>query len=158
MPYGPKPESFESKYARLTARIPFCGCHIWLGELDRHGYGKTRSGGKRTLVHRESYRHFVGEIKSENVVMHSCDTPSCVNPNHLSQGTVMDNAKDKVSKGRQACGVLCNVSTIDDSIALDIFNAKGRQLDIAKKFGVSQSTVSMIKRKLYWKHIHKGMI
>ncbi len=90
--------------------------------------------------------------------MHSCDTPSCVNPNHLSQGTHQDNSDDMVAKKRNAVGVRSNVATINDATAINIFNFSGKQSDIAKKFDVSQSTVSMIKRKLYWKHIHEGMI
>ncbi len=158
MAYGPAPEPFESKYARFTERVPFCGCHIWMGEVDKNGYGKTRSNGKRVMAHRESYKHFVGQIVDGNVIMHSCDTPSCVNPNHLSQGTHQDNSDDMVAKKRNAVGVRSNVATINDATAINIFNFSGKQSDIAKKFDVSQSTVSMIKRKLYWKHIHEGMI
>jgi hypothetical protein len=129
-----------------------------MGEVDKNGYGKTRSNGKRVMAHRESYKHFVGQIVDGNVIMHSCDTPSCVNPNHLSQGTHQDNSDDMVAKKRNAVGVRSNVATINDATAINIFNFSGKQSDIAKKFDVSQSTVSMIKRKLYWKHIHEGMI
>jgi len=158
MAYGPAPEPFESKYARFTERVPFCGCHIWMGEVDKNGYGKTRSNGKRVMAHRESYKHFVGQIVDGNVIMHSCDTPSCVNPNHLSQGTHQDNSDDMVAKK----GMLSEFDLMWQPsmmlrrliyLTLAVSNPT-----LQKKFDVSQSTVSMIKRKLYWKHIHEGMI
>lgn len=82
------------------------GCWLWIGATDRDGYGKFqyRENGKQVHVkaHRWAYEHFVGEIRDGDVVMHRCDNPGCVNPNHLDTGTPRENNDDKMRKGRQA--------------------------------------------------------
>jgi hypothetical protein len=83
------------------------GCWMWTAGTDRDGYGKFAIGhGKQdqthTRAHRFAYELLVGPIPDGMVVMHSCDTPACVNPDHLSVGTPLDNNDDKVAKGRHA--------------------------------------------------------
>lgn len=56
--------------------------------------------GRLEYTHRISYRLFNGLIPEGHAVMHSCDNPPCVNPNHLSTGTQADNRRDCASKGR----------------------------------------------------------
>jgi len=56
--------------------------------------------GKHIKAHRMSYLIHVGDIPAGKVVMHSCDNPSCVNPDHLSVGSYSDNIQDCVRKGR----------------------------------------------------------
>lgn len=81
-------------------------CWIWQGSLDAYGYGKISSGGrshKRDIrAHRLSYEMRFGLIKDGNVICHTCDNPSCVNPNHLFEGTQKDNVRDMVRKGRMS--------------------------------------------------------
>src|SRR6478735_1907788 len=64
-------------------------CWIYEGPVDRQGYGKVSSKEDERyvtlLAHRVSFRSHVGPLDAEKVVMHSCDTPGCVNWKHLSQ-------------------------------------------------------------------------
>jgi hypothetical protein len=77
------------------------GCWIWQGGKNNLGYGMMRDGKKMRTAHRVSYEeHTQTKIPSHLVVMHSCDTPLCVNPQHLSLGTRSDNSKDMMRKGR----------------------------------------------------------
>lgn len=80
-------------------------CWIWTACKDKDGYGKiskTYDGKLRHFrAHRISYEFHVGEIETNQVVMHSCDNPSCVNPKHLSVGTIRDNNHDAIAKGRR---------------------------------------------------------
>ena len=82
------------------------GCWLWTASTDRDGYGKFQYPGPDGQVHQRAhqwaYEHFVGPIRQGEVVMHSCDTPGCVNPGHLDTGTPLDNNTDKVQKGRHA--------------------------------------------------------
>ncbi len=70
-------------------------CWHWVGSLV-WGYGALG----RQRAHRVSYRYFKGDIPRGIEVMHSCDNPSCVNPDHLSLGTHADNMRDCAKKGR----------------------------------------------------------
>ena len=65
------------------------------------GYGRLRVDGKKVLAHRASYEEFNGVITDGLLVCHVCDTPSCINPDHLFLGTNKDNYTDSVNKGRR---------------------------------------------------------
>lgn len=82
------------------------GCWLWTASTDRDGYGKFQYPGPDGQVHirahRWAYEHFVGPVPTGCVVMHQCDTPSCVNPAHLDYGTPIENNEDKLAKGRGA--------------------------------------------------------
>lgn len=78
------------------------GCWLWVGVKNKDGYGYIRGSHRLpiTLAHRASYQVFKGEIPDGYCVCHTCDNPSCINPNHLWIGTKAENNKDKVNKGR----------------------------------------------------------
>lgn len=77
------------------------GCWIWTGTRDKAGYGKINRAGKNYRAHRFFYSFFKGEIPKGLLVCHSCDVPSCVNPDHLWVGTHSDNQNDAYKKGRK---------------------------------------------------------
>lgn len=72
------------------------GCWLWTGPTDRKGYGRWR----RTLAHRESWARANGPICGGKWILHHCDNPPCVNPAHLYPGTVVENVRDAVTRGR----------------------------------------------------------
>jgi hypothetical protein len=74
------------------------GCWQWTGML-AHGYGYLWREGKMIRAHRLSYELYVGE-PGDLFVMHRCDNPRCVNPDHLLLGTASDNNADMREKGR----------------------------------------------------------
>lgn len=76
----------------------------WLAGKFSHSYGQFKLQRENKLAHRCSYEHFVGEIPEGLVVMHRCDNPVCVRPDHLSVGTHAENAQDMVQKGRSLKG------------------------------------------------------
>lgn len=78
-------------------------CWMWHGGTDKDGYGIFQgevNGVTYKRAHRFSYAFHNGPIKRGLVVMHQCDTPGCVNPEHLKLGTTLDNMRDKIAKGR----------------------------------------------------------
>jgi HNH endonuclease len=78
-------------------------CWIWGGAINNKGYGCIGSGGRgRTnlLAHRVSWEINKGQIPDDMIVMHICDNPPCVNPEHLRLGSMRDNQKDMMTKGR----------------------------------------------------------
>lgn len=99
---APLIERFESLYVPVTET----GCWLWIGCSTTKGYGEfywKRPGHHRTVfAHRASYaiRHGASP-PAGMLVCHKCDTPSCVNPDHLFLGTALDNTRDMFSKGRE---------------------------------------------------------
>lgn len=77
------------------------GCLEFIGTLSM-GYGKIRVNGKKVAAHRLAYILAKGPIPEGLFVLHSCDNPACVNPEHLFVGTQKDNVNDMILKGRQA--------------------------------------------------------
>lgn len=133
--------------------------------LDSHnlaGYGRFKfTSGNVEYAHRVSWKLTYGEISSGLKVLHKCDNPPCVNPNHLFLGTLKDNSQDMVSKGRWKRYVSYNgelnpsakltdrkVKTIKELIRKNM-----SPKNIANKFGVNRETIYSIKNGLSWKHI-----
>jgi hypothetical protein len=75
-------------------------CWLWQGYRDRDGYGKVRYANKTTVAHRVAWMLTIGPIPDALLVLHHCDNPSCVRPDHLFLGTPRDNIHDSIAKGR----------------------------------------------------------
>lgn len=80
---------------------PIGDCIEWQGSK-RNGYGRRRYKGKVWSAHRAVLDE-LGLLDPTKLVLHKCDNPSCVNPDHLFQGTQTDNMKDMSAKGRATC-------------------------------------------------------
>lgn len=80
------------------------GCWVWTGTRNKQGYGvigisvNGRPAG--IPAPRVQWMHSFGEIEAGQVVMHACDNPPCINPDHLQLGTQGDNLNDMRTKGR----------------------------------------------------------
>lgn len=93
-----------SNISKLLDKVqmePMSGCWLWSGSQDKDGYGRCSFKGNRGWrSHRLFYLIFKGPLVKGQMIIHKCDTPSCVNPDHLRQGTAHDNMEDMASKGR----------------------------------------------------------
>lgn len=89
----------ERKFEKLTISEPNTGCLIWNG-LSRSRYGNVSVGGRSKRAHRIAWELYRGEIPAGLHVCHKCDTPPCVNPEHLFLGDAKANCIDSVIKGR----------------------------------------------------------
>lgn len=79
-------------------------CWVWTAGKDKDGYGKFWVRGDTIRSHRVSLAVFLGGRLSSPFALHHCDNPSCVRPDHLFEGTLIDNVKDAMAKGRVAIG------------------------------------------------------
>lgn len=99
-------------------------------------------------AHRISWLIHRGRIPEGRQVLHKCDTPSCVNPDHLFIGTHQDNMDDMKSKGRQVGhkGEQNGSAKLTDQEACEIKlmleEGHHKQKDIAKKYDVSTQLIS----------------
>jgi hypothetical protein len=89
---------FWSKVDLTLVDVEFA-CLEWKGTLEG-GYGRLIWNRSLQLAHRISFMLAFGHYPAELKVLHHCDNPSCVNPNHLFLGTLLDNARDRKDKGR----------------------------------------------------------
>jgi hypothetical protein len=90
--------SFHNKYEIVGS------CWLWTGAKVRR-YGVIRYDEKLIKSHRASWMIFKGNIPKKLFVLHKCDIPLCVNPEHLFLGTPLDNVKDMIEKGRSKFGL-----------------------------------------------------
>jgi hypothetical protein len=79
-------------------------CILWSGRIGNHRYGVVDVGGRSVLAHRQAWEDANGPIPVGLFVLHRCDNPPCVNPEHLFLGTHQDNMADMKAKGRGANG------------------------------------------------------
>ena len=153
---GRKPKAFME----WVEKIPFSTCWYWMGGSNRAGYGLVRHEGKHTLAHRASYMIHKGPVPNDLFVCHSCDEPSCVNPDHLWLGTHRDNHQDMMNKGRHGyrphLGEANGRSRLTEEQVREIRarrEAGEKLLSIATDYGLSDARVSEICLLRTWRHV-----
>ena len=133
-------------------------CWKWKGPLDRLGYGKFLWEGRQRIAHRIAYLLHHGALPEDRDICHTCDNPGCVNPNHLWAGTAAENSRDMVAKGRWNSGVrrtgerIWSAKLTREQVAT-IRSASERGTKLARRFGVSNKQISVIRSGKAWKHI-----
>lgn len=130
-------------------------CWLWNGSKKQMGYGLFMANNRRFLAHRLSFFMRFGKLGNE-LVLHRCDNPSCVNPDHLFLGSHQDNASDKVSKGRQSKGSRTGVSKLTEEQVLDLrrrFKNGERPWDVSMEIGMSFRATKEAMMGKSWKHL-----
>lgn len=148
------PEQFWSHVAIGSPR----DCWLWSASKGKDGYGQVRLAGRWWQAHRAAYFLANGEIPSGQVICHHCDTPSCCNPSHLYAGTRSDNERDKHRRGRapSRVGSKNNFAVLNENQVAEIkalIASGSRNTEIASRFNVHHSTISLILRGKKWRHV-----
>lgn len=139
------------------------GCWEWTSSLVG-GYGQFKVVADRTPVraHRFSWELHHGPIPEELKVLHHCDNPPCVRPDHLFIGTTADNTADMVAKGRQNffggkrgpgvpfSGGYGNRKLTDDDIAAIRLRRGETARAIARDYGVAHTTIVRLLNGTSW--------
>ena len=163
--FGTGPES------RVTVQAS--GCWEWRYAKNKKGYGrvglpKTR---KTVFAHRLAYEVLVGPIPKGLCLLHSCDNPSCCNPDHLRIGSKAENNKDIIERGRHVAGGTktpksrCKYERgekhhaakfrANDIRLIRIRYSSGEctQQELASEYGTSRDAIGKIIRKQRWAHV-----
>lgn len=125
-------------------------CVLWDGATNKAGYGVTWHKNKWAYAHR-----VVVGAEPDEVVRHTCDNPSCVNPEHLIIGTAKENSEDMVRKHRQARGESCARAKLTEDQVLGIRKSHGSlsASKVASIYNISKTNVLDIWNRHTWRHI-----
>ncbi len=138
-------------------------CWMWISCLNNWGYGTVSRRGRTVLAHRVSYEISVGPIPQGLLVLHRCDVPACIRPDHLFLGSAADNSADARKKGRlllisgsrhgNAKLTEQAVATIRQEERLPNEDKESFCRRIAMKYGVSRTCIYEIIHRRRWQHI-----
>ena len=158
----PRRASLAVRFEQKFCPEPTTGCWLWTAAVLKRprpgqiGYGRVGTGarGGYELAHRVSWRLHRGVVPMGLWVLHKCDTPPCVNPDHLFLGTPMDNTADAVAKGRRGYGERSANAILTYEKAEEIRAAyaagEGNYAEVGRKFGIGRNTVWLIASGRRW--------
>ena len=137
-------------------------CWTWIGNRQSNGYGTISVNCKHKPAHRVSWELANGEIPDGVFVLHKCDVPLCIRPDHLFLGDQQANVSDCINKGRfkflgEHKGEEHPRSTLTDAQVLEIrrrYTGRfGECLELAKEYGVSRPVINRVINNKTWKHL-----
>ena len=130
-------------------------CILHTGCVANSGYGLKSLNGKTMSAHRAAYIQSNGAIPEGMVIMHSCDNPLCVNPEHLIAGTQKENRMDCVTKGRHNApkGENHYRAKLTAEVVREIRASSLTNTELAEVYGTSRRTISDARRGKTWRHI-----
>lgn len=139
-------------------------CHLWLGGVDKWGYGKCHLGSKTWIAHRLSYTIFKGVIPDGMMILHKCDNPRCVNPDHLSAGSNADNTRDKMQRRRHQIhtnpdcirGANNGATKLTTEDVREVRRMREAGVSLSKigaRFGVRMHTIQKLLKGVTWRHV-----
>lgn len=126
-------------------------CIEWTKSRLSSGYGQVRHNGRMQRAHRVAWEKIHGPIPDGLQVLHKCDNPACVNPDHLFLGSRSDNMRDMISKGRQNWKSTLTDEQVIGAMARMLMGHK--QTHIAADLGVSSCLLSLIWSGKRWAHL-----
>ena len=129
------------------------GCWYWLGRLNDSGYGKINIGNRKvTTAHRIAMKLYKGVDPGKLCVLHSCDNPACVNPEHLRVGTHKENMDDRTERGTLK-GETHGRAKLTNKEVLEIRASLEKDEILAHRYKCGQGTISKIRNRHSWRHI-----
>lgn len=147
MPVRPR---FDERYVPE----PNTGCWLWTHTIFKTGYGSISVNGRPTKAHRVSWMLHHGEDPGRMHVLHKCDVPLCVNPDHLFLGTHAENMADMARKGRAAgaYGEQRNAKITEEDVRA-ILRDDRSAIVVAKQYGIDRVSVWNIRLRRTWAHV-----
>lgn len=123
------------------------GCWPWVASRDTLGYGLFREGSRLRKAHQVAFRLAYGRETTQQV-LHRCDTPACVRPSHLFEGTAADNMQDMLRKGRSGRAKLKPAQVVE----MKRRRREGEKATaLAREYGIHYSTFKDIMKGRVWR-------
>lgn len=144
-------EELNAYYQQLFAETG--PCLIWTGSITPKGYGKVWRDGQWGYVHRLVWEAAHGPIPQGLLVKHHCDQPACYRLDHLVLGTYAGNAREGIQRGQSVYGQRVPSSKLTDAQVREILDSTESGAAVARRFGVSRSTVCHIRTGKAWRHV-----
>lgn len=150
-------QTLEDRLNKYVRRTP--SCWIWTQDVYNYGYGKLSVGkGKQRRAHRVMYELTCGEIPKGMNVLHKCDNPRCVNPEHLFLGTQQDNVNDMMKKKRGGYKTFYGENHGNAKLTWEqvdkmreLWQLKQHsQFQLADMYGITQQVVSKVVNYKAW--------
>jgi hypothetical protein len=165
--YPPLADRLWAKVDKTPGHGPNGDCWVWTGWVTpKGGYGQIQrpktEGGRTDYVHRVSYELHHGvqlgrARKTGPLVLHRCDNPACVNPEHLFLGDDQDNHRDMMAKGRKRTryqrGEANLIAKLTEDQVRAIRSDPRKYDDISADYDICISHISCIKNRVVWTHI-----
>lgn len=153
-----QPKPLAARFARFVHRTDdLFGCWLWTGRTAGRGYGYISRGRRRegdAYAHRVAWELAYGPIPDGLWVLHQCDTPHCVRPDHLFLGTHRDNMRDMLAKGRdRLTGERNHRARLTAEQVQTIRHSDESLRTLATHFGVAIRTIRDVRRRKNWKHV-----
>lgn len=129
-------------------------CWEWKRHCSPEGYGWIYIHRCPLLSHRFSFAVF-NRCDPQNQVCHHCDNPKCVNPDHLFEGTQLENMRDCSLKGRNyvTSGEKNPKSKLTDAQVFEIRSSSLPTSKLVETYGVTRLTIWRAKTGYSWPHI-----
>lgn len=132
-------------------------CWVWTACKCSSGYGNFSVSGRICSSHRVSYELHIGKIPDGLSVLHKCDNPACINPDHLFTGTQKDNMQDCVAKGRFTRGENVHSSRLTEKDVVEIrrkyANGDISQRQLARDYNMGSRAIHCVVHRIKWKHV-----
>ena len=130
------------------------GCRIWTGGKNTRGYGHLWVNGRYSQAHRLSLELKLGRpISAGMYACHTCNTPTCINPDHLYEGTPTQNADDRRAAGANPNGARNGSCKLTEIQVVAIRSSTETERALAAHYGVSRALVGDIRRGKKWRHL-----
>jgi len=143
-----------SDVKRFWSKVDIGGpdeCWEWMAVRHPFGHGKIKVDGQYEYAHRVAYSLERGAL-GDDLVLHKCDNPPCVNPNHLYLGDHSDNLKDAYERGGQERSSKLSENQVRE-IKRKLQDGDTSQRELAEEYGVVRGCISNIATGRRWSHI-----
>jgi hypothetical protein len=145
------------RFDKFCIPEPNSGCYLWIGPAQKctENYWQARFDDK--LAGRVAWQLKYGDIPPGLCVLHKCDNPMCVCPEHLFLGTRKENTMDMMRKGRNRQGIKLGEAhpkaTVTDDLVRAVRAFDGPPIAISRALKISRWVVYNILKNRTWRHV-----